>query len=66
MDLNIKNKRIREMYCKQNSMPEIVATLRADNKCPLWDKLKYNWNMKDWEYYFKLKKEQSDEHARNS
>jgi len=55
-NLALKYKRLRARYCKENSMPEIIDTLRKDNASKLWDKLKINWNLSDWDYYFKLKK----------
>lgn len=56
-NLSLKKRRIRERYCKENSMPDIIETLRKDNKSKLWDKLKNLWNLKDWDDYFKLKKQ---------
>jgi len=54
-NLALKHRRIRERNCRENRMPDIIETLRKDNKSKLWDKLKYNWNLSDWEYFFKLK-----------
>lgn len=54
-NLSLKKRRIRERYCKENSMPDIIETLRKDNASKLWDKLKANWNLADWNYFFKLK-----------
>ena len=54
-NLALKYRRIRERHCRENCMPDIIETLRKDNKSKLWDKLKCNWNIADWEYYFKLK-----------
>lgn len=54
-NLSLKKRRIRERYCKENSMPDIIETLRKDNASKLWDKLKSNWNLADWNYFFKLK-----------
>jgi len=53
--LALKYRRIRERYCKENRMPDIIETLRKDNRSYLWDKLKYNWNIVDWENFFELK-----------
>ena len=54
-NLSLKYKRKRQRYCKENRMPDIIETLRKDNRSKLWDKIKYNWNLADWEYYFELK-----------
>jgi hypothetical protein len=53
--LALKYRRIRERHCKENRMSEIIEILRKDNRCYLWDKLKYNWNIVDWENFFELK-----------
>lgn len=42
-------------YCKTISIVQISITLQKDNNSKLWDKLKENWNINDWEEFFKLK-----------
>ncbi len=54
-NLALKHKRIRERYCRENRMPDIIVILRKDNRSKLWDKLKCNWSLFDWECFFKLK-----------
>jgi len=54
-NLALKYRRIRDRYCRENRMPDIIDILRKDNKSKLWDKLKYNWSLVDWEFFFKLK-----------
>lgn len=43
------------MHCKSFSIVQISEVLKKDNTSKLWDKLKENWNINDWEEFFKLK-----------
>jgi hypothetical protein len=51
----IRDKKITNSYCKEFSVLEIIEVLRYENKSPLWDKIKINWKIEDWQEFFKLK-----------
>lgn len=51
----LREKKVTIIYCKKNSIKEIIDVLRHFNDSKLWNKTKYLWSMEEWKIFFTLK-----------
>jgi len=51
----VREKKITNAYCKEFTIFDVIEVLRKDGESKLWEKIKSNWKIEDWEEFFKLK-----------
>lgn len=53
--IELREKKVTVLICKEHKIREIIEVLRTNNKHKLWDKTKSQWTLSDWNDYFELK-----------